>query len=908
MDMKIELSHQSTADLGVPETMVSMSRQSRTSMPEFRGSLEFNQWTATRCHRLLRPLISSISALQRELARPSSEATGCRAHDLAGAESTFFRGAEPRMGLGRAKPKFTYSSKASKQHPAQSRKIKKAPAPCLSSKAATSEAFACSETAMPTPIAVKIRSHQLSSPVALPSGLEPAVKRGRPRSTQVYSKGRVYTSTRPGTTAELAKLRPRMSEAAFNILDSINRSFEAILRATAEPADYAVSKKSLFSMCLRKLPAYISGRQQWEREDAEARGEKAAFNPSEVSFGIYSELESLGACEGYKHLRTVARAHAVQIMVDAIRDGLLDVDFVGIIVSICMYCKANAEADLIMASVTDVKYPKPSAQITNFGEDRAMEPMRLMVEYGDAAKRERVALEAISRLLQNERLPHDWVLSDCWRPVWSMAVRVLCRKTACQRTIAFATTTISIICQNIIRKPLATGDSSTKKMAVELAYSSQKALVAAISPLATIMVIGKEAVSLEFNSTTQNRISAVRERIRVIFYCCIASLRTKRGIRQRSCIFLLLLALYLCGYGDSDEEEQPDDEGVEFQLRKLWQEPRTSQETAKHYDMAVALVGSIAQCCGRGSTTPASKYLNQLCRRVQGLGFDGGIFQSLEADVAFSLAARTNDLRDLAFAEALDSSRASEAIDEAHRWTETTKRIDSALPTNMFTGYRWEEGISEWVIASPPTASQKPSSPSSRRQVRISGIATREPDSEQRNRQARPHSIERVVGKQKVSLPVTSVAQVIPAGACLADGQPRKAMLGTNEAETPKHDCMTRTLRSKSAAGRKIGTNHEQRCGLGAKTPAQEPRVSPSRSSSRGINNPQPNIFNDYENPAKRRRTTIGLPLREIADRVNMRQQSRREPSDSSSVSANRKRRRLTSVPIEPSSDDELCL
>ncbi|KAI6371639.1 hypothetical protein MCOR25_003921 [Pyricularia grisea] len=876
-------------------------------MPEFHGSLE-SQWTATRCHRLLRPLISRIAALQRELAWPSSEAIGCQDHDLTGAGSTLFRAAEPRRDLPRAKPKFTYSSKASKQHPIQSRTVKKTPAAYSSSKAATSEAFACSETAMPTPVARKIRSHQLSSPVAVAPGPEPGVKRGRLRATQTASKGRTSISTRSSTNAELAKLRPKVSETTFNILDSINRSFEAILWATAEPADYSASKKSLFSMCLRKLPAYISGRQQWEREDAEGRGEKATFNPSEVSFGIYSELEDLSACEGYKHLRTVARAHAVQIMVDAVREGLLDVDFVGIIVSVCMHCKADAEADLIMASVTDIKYPKPSAQITNFGQDRAMRPMRLMVEYGDAAKREPAALEAISRLLQNERLPHDWILSDCWKPVWSMAVRVLCRKTACERTITLAATTLSILCQNISRKPLTTGSSTAKKMAVELADSSQKALVAALSPLATILVIGKEAVSLEFNSTTQHRISAVRERIRVILHCCIAGLRTKRGLKERSCIFFLLLALYLCEDGDSTEEEQPEAEGAGFQLRRLWQELRTSQETSKHYDMAVALVGSIAQCCGRGSTNPASKYLSQLCMRVKELQLEGRIFQSMETDVAFYLAARTNDLRDLAFAETLDSSHTSEATNKTHQGKKMTEQPKSALLSNMFTGYRWEEGISEWVIASPPPVSPRSASPLSTRQVRSSGAATHEPDSKQRNRQPLLDRIERVVAKQKVSRPVTSAAPVIPAQACLADGSPRKAMPETVKAETPKHGSMARKLRSMSAAGRKMATDLEQGYRLRATTSAQGLPVSPSRSRSRGINNPQPGLVADYENPAKRRRTTTGLPLRESVDRLNTRQQLPREASEFSYISAERKRRRWTCGPMEPSSDDELCL
>ncbi|KAJ6439991.1 hypothetical protein O9K51_07882 [Purpureocillium lavendulum] len=76
-----------------------------------------------------------------------------------------------------------------------------------------------------------------------------------------------------------------------------------------------------------------------------------------------------------------------------------------------------------------------------------------------------------------------------------------------------------------------------------------------------------------------------------------------------------------------------------------------------------------------------------LCGHLYGMDlgscFDDGC--SLQKDVAFLLAQRTKDLRDLAFAESLRGSR------------------DLASGKTMFSGWRWEEGISEWVLPSSET-------------------------------------------------------------------------------------------------------------------------------------------------------------------------------------------------------------
>ncbi|KAJ4419316.1 hypothetical protein N0V82_005004 [Gnomoniopsis sp. IMI 355080] len=74
---------------------------------------------------------------------------------------------------------------------------------------------------------------------------------------------------------------------------------------------------------------------------------------------------------------------------------------------------------------------------------------------------------------------------------------------------------------------------------------------------------------------------------------------------------------------------------------------------------------------------------------------EDGKSRQMRTDCAFLLAERTNDMRDLAFAESFNNtagSLKSKAIDYTPK-----KR----LSTSATTGFRWDGDISEWVTATP---------------------------------------------------------------------------------------------------------------------------------------------------------------------------------------------------------------
>ncbi|EJT72670.1 hypothetical protein GGTG_09529 [Gaeumannomyces tritici R3-111a-1] len=712
---------------------VSPSRKQRRSRIS-QSVLESTPWTATRCHRLIRPLLSHITALQKEMSWPSNDAA------LAGVTSEASREAlsgpspgptscSPRQAwvaaastaaARRGRNMQTYSTRGSRQRTGQrtqprSSDDNEAPS-SSSSQAFANKACIWSDTAMPTPIVRKIRYHQLSSPVGPPRPPPKFTVDVDDSADRPLQGGRRAASTAPARSAveeDLAGLRRTTPACVFNMYEAILRATESLLRATAEPAAASeratapvlVARKSLFAMCLRQVPAYIAGRQEWEREEAEARGEKAAFNPSEVSFGIYSELEGLGPGDGagYRHLRVVVRAHGIRILRDAVEQGILaDAAFCAALARLCLLSNAGSEAEEILraALVQAPPFPGPTGPDSTLGESPVLAPVRLLLTVAETSKRDAFALREMANLLSSGKLPQEWMCTSVFRKLWATVVRAISSNGPCQGAMEFAKVSLNIICKHVNRR----NRKSSSKQDDENSGAWERTLDSSLASLATMLTVGHESLAKpEASSSRHEKIAIITKRVRVILHSSLAA-STGRGIRQfGGGVFLLLLTLYLST--SPDLANDATEAAVRERLELLWEES-SGARTSQHHGRAVKLISSIAQCCGRGTSSASSTYLLGLCGRVHALDVDGELFDKLEADCAFSLAHRTNDLRDLAFAETLSQSRAGAGglVDE----TAEASGDGSSAP-NIFTGYKWDDGISEWVLKTP--APRKPQMP-----------------------------------------------------------------------------------------------------------------------------------------------------------------------------------------------------
>jgi hypothetical protein len=130
------------------------------------------------------------------------------------------------------------------------------------------------------------------------------------------------------------------------------------------------------------------------------------------------------------------------------------------------------------------------------------------------------------------------------------------------------------------------------------------------------------------------------------------------------------------------------------------------------YDATIALLSAVALFCGRGAGFAPHVYLSRFCDRLETLDLPAGALSNMRVDCAFRLAEHTGDLRDLDFAEALQAKAAATVVcttpEQTHRAGKKNDNNNRFKKLPSFSGLRWDDGISEWVAATPATDVRPP--------------------------------------------------------------------------------------------------------------------------------------------------------------------------------------------------------
>ncbi|KAK2062489.1 hypothetical protein LY76DRAFT_613574 [Colletotrichum caudatum] len=201
-------------------------------------------------------------------------------------------------------------------------------------------------------------------------------------------------------------------------------------------------------------------------------------------------------------------------------------------------------------------------------------------------------------------------------------------------------------------------------------------------------------ISQDFGDVASGRVAGRWSRTqRIVLQILYQALRLVRSQHaSREATSPLLLAIFFTSFPDPTQDSvvqlKATIETLEGSLGQR-QNSGAGGKSGQILDIAVALTCSVAQCCSRATSRPSSQYFARLCRLVDQLGVP--CFARLRAEGAFFLAQKTNDLRDLVFAEtSTGASTNKDRSADANSGSEET-----------FTGFRWEEGISEWIAVSP---------------------------------------------------------------------------------------------------------------------------------------------------------------------------------------------------------------
>ncbi|KAK4106408.1 hypothetical protein N658DRAFT_491026 [Parathielavia hyrcaniae] len=675
-----------------------LSSSKQSAIGRTAGSESAQPWTATRCHRLLRPLLTQIAALRKDKERRASTRFSTAASQSTKPRNTVLgkRGYPyDDADYSDKKPCRKYSRKASRRASAGDQSC--TPQRHVHMQRRQTGNRAPDDVVLPTPLLRRIRNREPSSPAQAPG--EPCQEEASPASRCSHS--RSGCSTKCIFEMQLTGIRPIVDPEGHGLFESVFRALDYLLRSTAPRKNKAAHSKSLLAMCLRKVPGYIAGLEEWGREEANANGTKSAIQGAGVSFEIYSELESLGAVGGWKHLCLVVRAHAVHILQDAVSEKLFDNSVADLLIRVCLEYMPPMEFKGLLDAFVVRQYPKPRS--TDYHElahpftHPDLRPIKVLTACDPSATS--IMPRVLADLLADGLLPADWILHRGFISIWPSTVRKITQTKSCQDTVNFVITTLGLLCE------LATPRKPRGVPQTRLRGKSQTTLVSAVAALGSVVLLSEERSSEPSETCSASRAVVLRRRISYIVSTCSANLKHRKAGGRKLGIYLLALCSFLSLEDNCNSVISPAST-LETSWRGV-QHCRGNATLMLQYDATITLMSAMAYSCSRGAGLAPHVYLSRFCDKLQALDLPAGALSNMRVDGAFRLAEHTGDLRDLAFAEAMRKKQAHAAAGcvtpEQKARGSCSQKQKKKNKAASFSGIRWDDGISEWVAATPGT-------------------------------------------------------------------------------------------------------------------------------------------------------------------------------------------------------------
>ena len=220
-------------------------------------------------------------------------------------------------------------------------------------------------------------------------------------------------------------LRSSLSPSAWSLYAGLYTAAEALLKVCSAPHhNRGAGTRSLFSTCLRQIPAHLKEEQLWLAEEAE-HGAQVSLQSTD----IYSELENaLSATgQGWKPLREIVKADGLSLICDGIKEGLFLIDFVTALVDLCTKFKSFDEAESLLDSLLVAHAPAAphSHQSSSSGISRALSALK---SYVDESDRRRYCSRRLASMLGERQIAAQVLAQRDYRPMWDRAIRSMCRR------------------------------------------------------------------------------------------------------------------------------------------------------------------------------------------------------------------------------------------------------------------------------------------------------------------------------------------------------------------------------------------------------------------------------------------------------------------------------------------------
>jgi len=613
-------------------------------------------WTAMRCRRLLRPLQSRLAAL-RKLSSVS------HIHDLSNLPST-------TNNLSR-KPKRRRESTEARIEAVELQKRKRR---TYSQKGISMKDGGTSQTG-------KTRRN-ITSRRPLPDGLTsiatPLLQRTKSALEACHMGASrpfpvLADETRDEALAQslglLLEMRHELGEERHGICEGIMRSLAALLLSTSSRA-FARAPKSLLSMCLRQIPGFLAKADEEEVLNAQKNRSLASFCLIRPSARIYDELEMLGSAGcGWKGLPTLVRAHALSMLKEATTIGFLPPSFARLLVHYCQLAGYPDDSWELAYALLQRNYPDPQNSQSTFKANDGLRPLAMLSRLSSRPANASHVFRTTSSLVKSRRLPVAWLSTRAFHFFWVLSADEILGECTSIHNLQHISTGITSLC-------LLCSQSDTHHSV----HRPLQALMTVIGTIITMALIpgGSPGQKAKGSPAKESR-TLVLSRVLHVFQEALLATRGRSSHEQAGDV-LRLGIFFVTMSVDEFEPVRKSAARVEFS-------PATSQHLGV---IAVSLTCCVARNWGKAVSMPPNQVYSWLFDQLELLQLPS--IKNLRRNGAFMLARETNDLRDLLFAE--NEQPTVSTLDKMPSAPTTTRQ-------STFSGYRWEQGISEWVIASP---------------------------------------------------------------------------------------------------------------------------------------------------------------------------------------------------------------
>ena len=493
------------------------------------------------------------------------------------------------------------------------------------------------------------------------------------------------------TRESFRRLAKTTSPSEWMLIDGLYNGLDALLKATARRRPLkSTGTRSLFASCLRKVPQYIGV------EEYLAAGEDPELT-ADISSAIYRDLEDYGCSQtgGWKPLREIVRVHGIAILGNAIADGTLSLPIARGLVILCLQASAIDEAvDLcgyLLKTMNPLAKPK-SLSDRLFGPETSV---ALQTLYDISAQSERWAhyYRSIKILLQSGFIPIEWIATHGMIECCNRLTRSITQRDAnVVEAEALLEAAMSLVCT-----ASATGGLPSINTALTNTISN---LVTVLLSVDTVRHESGISVDPWSNKSTSIIATLASKAKKACTPATLRALLQEGSSAQVVRICIPVLAEYLLT-GPSIRSYS-----IEIILEAIYttSNPEIKQKTT---DVLASFICSTAQCCAQAGSRTAFDYIQDMVASLALLPpvatKSSTNARILVADIAvqaaFEFAEQTKQRAHLDWA--LEIEEARESLLSSSRNTTVAGRTPKREPIKPAAGFRWEEGICEWVAKSP---------------------------------------------------------------------------------------------------------------------------------------------------------------------------------------------------------------